>query len=63
MTTAAELDRYRMPLPGPDTPVIPDDRVVALHAHLNAHYSASKWPLCRRTSERAPPRTEERAPF
>ncbi|MCX4789696.1 integrase [Streptomyces sp. NBC_01221] len=45
MTTAAELDRYRMPLPGPDTPVIPDGRVVALHAHLNTHYSASKWPL------------------
>ncbi|WP_193560559.1 integrase [Streptomyces alboflavus] len=45
MTTAAEVDRYRMPLPGPDTPVIPGDRVVALHAYLNAHYSASAWPL------------------
>ncbi|MDJ0341766.1 integrase [Streptomyces sp. H10-C2] len=45
MTTAVELDRYRMPLPGPGTPVIPEDRVVALHAHLNTHYSAAKWPL------------------
>ncbi|MFM9626567.1 integrase [Streptomyces galilaeus] len=45
MTTAAEVDRFRMPLPGPDTPVVSKDRVVALHAHLNTHYSASKWPL------------------
>jgi hypothetical protein len=45
VTTAAEVDRFRMPVPGPDTPVISELRVVALHAHLNTHYSASKWPL------------------
>ncbi|KNE82774.1 MULTISPECIES: hypothetical protein [Streptomyces] len=45
MTTAAEVDRFRMPLPGHDTPVVSDARVVALHAHLNTHYGASEWPL------------------
>ena len=45
MTAVAELDPYRLPLPSPDTPVVPRDRLVARHAHLNARYDAATWQL------------------
>lgn len=45
MTTAPELDRYRLPLPNPTTMVVPSHRIVAQHAHLNARYNAEVWPL------------------
>ncbi|ATW50848.1 integrase [Streptomyces peucetius] len=45
MTTALELDRFRLPMPNPTTPVVPRHRVVAQHAHLNARYDAAVWPL------------------
>jgi hypothetical protein len=45
MTTAPELDPYLLPMPTPATPVVSDDRVAAVHAHLNACFSSSVWPL------------------
>ncbi|MGW3690290.1 integrase [Streptomyces sp. NPDC005125] len=43
MTTATELDPYRLPLPTPATPVVPDYRVVTAHAHLNSRYADPVW--------------------
>lgn len=45
MNTAAEADPYILPLPGPDTPVIPVQRTYPQHARLNARYGDSRWPL------------------
>ncbi|MEN8656178.1 integrase [Streptomyces sp. 21So2-11] len=43
MTTAAELDPYRLPLPTPTTPVIPGHLVIEHHAHLNSQYGDPAW--------------------
>ncbi|MFE7277836.1 integrase [Streptomyces sp. NPDC057623] len=45
MSTALELDPYRLPLPNPTTAVVPAHLVVAQHAHLNARYADQVWPL------------------
>ncbi|HEU5473771.1 MAG TPA: integrase [Actinophytocola sp.] len=48
VTAALDLsrhDRYLLPLPEPGTPVVLPQFVVAMHAHLNARYADSAWPL------------------
>ncbi|NUL03312.1 integrase [Streptomyces lunaelactis] len=45
MTTAPDLDPYLLPMPGVLTPVVPDEFLVSVHAHLNARYTARIWPL------------------
>ncbi|BEL13004.1 hypothetical protein Q0Z83_111950 [Actinoplanes sichuanensis] len=37
--------RYVLPLPGPDTPVVLPQFVVAMHADRNARYADAAWPL------------------
>jgi hypothetical protein len=39
------LDRYVMPLPGPDTPVVLPQFTVAMHADRNARFADEVWPL------------------
>lgn len=43
MTTALELDSYRLSLPTPSTPAVLDHLVVARHAHLNNRYADPVW--------------------
>ncbi|WP_432140048.1 integrase [Streptomyces sp. bgisy154] len=43
--TAADLDPYLLPMPGPATPVVPEHLTVAVHAYLNARYGDRAWPL------------------
>ncbi|POG46018.1 integrase [Streptomyces sp. ZL-24] len=45
MTTALEVDRFRLPLPNPTTPVVPARLVVGEHAHLNGRYKDPVWPM------------------
>ncbi|MER5783980.1 integrase [Streptomyces mobaraensis] len=43
--TAADLDPYLLPMPGPATPVVADHLTAAVHAYLNARYHDRVWPL------------------
>lgn len=45
MTTAPDLDPYLLPLPTPDTAVVPEHLLVAMHAHLNSRFSDPTWSL------------------
>ncbi|MEV5497669.1 hypothetical protein AB0M50_19960 [Nonomuraea fuscirosea] len=45
MTRAPDLDPYRLPLPGPDTPIVLPHLAAAEHAHLNDCFNAPVWPL------------------
>jgi hypothetical protein len=45
VTAARDWDRFLLPLPRPDAPVIAQQRVGSMHPDVNARYADDRWPL------------------
>ncbi|MCO1575533.1 integrase [Crossiella sp. SN42] len=56
MTTAAEPDSVRLPLPNPCTLVVPEHLMNAQHAHLNSRYRDPVWPMAPLIEDPSQPR-------